>query len=136
MSQRHDSPQETLRERQWFATLAFTVIFIQSFSICGFNLAVSAKPLPRSSVSTNSVTSSSSLERISPPPVDAVLANVRSKPGSQSKVRKTVVPAARSNRTIVTNQHDDANRSLRGISHLIDTQRNTNVAPVNRLIDR
>jgi hypothetical protein len=147
MSKRHDSLKERLllrqrlRQQLWLSTLALTVIFVRPFGNdgSGFHSSVSATPLPRSSVSTNQVTARVlSSERISPPPVDAVLANVRFKPGSQPKAKKTVVPAARSSRTLVTNRRDESNRSLRGISHLIDTQRspNVNVSPVNRLIDR
>jgi hypothetical protein len=122
---------------QWFL-FAFTVILAQPLGNygSGVNSAVSAKPLPQPSAMVAQATTPNK-DRISPPPVDAVLANVRVKPASQPKSKRTVAPAAhRSSRKLVTNRRDESNRSLRGISHLIDTDRNTNVAPVNRLIDR
>ena len=128
MSKRHDL--------QWLSVFAFALTFAQPLGNygSGFNSAVSAQPIAQALVITSKVPKK---ERISPPPVDAVLANVRVKPAIQPRSRRTVAPAAhRSSREIVTNRRDDSDRSLRGISHLIDTERNTNVAPVNRLIGR
>lgn len=89
----------------------------------GFSAAVSAKPRPSIPV----VASQNTKDRISPQPVDAVLANIRSKPSNQSKVGGATARQA-STRQIKTD------RSFQGISHLIDTDRQTDVSPVDRLI--
>ena len=143
MSKRHDAPRDklllwqTLRERQrlWISVCVFTVLYALPLGEGGgFGTPVSAKPLSQSTV----ITSRANLkvpprEQISPPPVDAVLANVRLKPSSPARVKRTVT--ATGNRSSRAAQND-RDRSVHGIAHLIDPERNTNVAPVNRLIGR
>ncbi|WP_309738570.1 hypothetical protein [Chamaesiphon sp. OTE_20_metabat_361] len=128
MSKRH--------ARLWLFTLAFTVIFTQPFGKdgSGFQTSVAAKPLLQTAALGTQPPTNAPNDRISPPPVDAVLANVRLKPGSQPKAKRTL--STGTSRTIVTNRRNDNNPSLRGISHFIDTDRNANLTPVNRFIGR
>ena len=138
MFKRPDSPTERLRQRLWLSTLAFTVILAQSFSNdgSGFYASVAAKPLLQTAALGTQPLTKVPTDRISPPPVDAVLANVRLMSGSQPRAKRAAI-AGRSNRPIVTNRRNNgANRSLRGISHFIDPDRNANLTPVNRFIDR
>jgi hypothetical protein len=90
-----------------------------------------ANPQPLSSVISSQPTSQAPIRSISSTPLDAVLANVRSNPSLSTPVKRG------KNRQTVTRSKrvDNIDRSSRGISHLIDTDRNTNVSPVNRLID-
>ncbi|WP_309738247.1 MULTISPECIES: hypothetical protein [unclassified Chamaesiphon] len=114
--------------RLWLSTLAFTLIVTQPFGKdgSGFQTSVAAKPLLQTAALGTQPPTKATNDRISPPPVDAVLANVRLKSGSQPRAK----------RASVTNRRNDANRSLRGISHFIDPDRNANLTPVNRFIDR
>ncbi len=89
----------------------------------GFSAAVSAKPRPSAPVVTRQTTK----DRISPQPVEAVLANLQPKPSVRSKV-SGAAPRQAFTRQIKTD------RFFQGISHLIDTDRQTDVSPVDRLI--
>ncbi len=90
----------------------------------GFSAAVSAKPRPPAPV----VTSQTTKDRISPQPVDAVLANLQPKPSVRSKV------GGATPRQVVKSSQVKTDRSFQGIAHLIDTDRQTDVSPVDRLI--
>jgi hypothetical protein len=84
----------------------------------GFSSAVSAKPRPSAPV----VASQTTKDRISPQPVEAVLANIQPKPSSRSISRQ-----AKQSRQVKADR-------FQGISHLIDPDRQTDVSPVDRLI--
>jgi hypothetical protein len=135
MSKRHDSPRTQRSQWLWISVCIFTTLCAAPLGKGGgFGALVSAKPLPQSAVITSRANlKAPTKDRISPPPVDAVLANVRLKPSSPARVRRTVTASGNRSSRAVENDRD---RSMRGISHLIDTKRNTNVAPVNRLIGR
>jgi hypothetical protein len=98
----------------------------------GFSSAVSAKPRPSAPVVTSQLTNKATANGRSPQPVDAVLANVQSKPSTRSKIsgapRQVVKSSQAPTRQVTTD------RTFQGISHLIDTDRQTDVSPVDRLI--
>lgn len=104
----------------------FTVVLVDLFGTSiGFSSAVSAKPRPSAAV----VTSQTTKDRISPQPVEAVLANIQPKPSSRLKIGGAIPrPAVKQSSQVKTD------RSLQGIAHLIDTDRQTDVSPVDRLI--
>jgi hypothetical protein len=103
----------------------FTVVLVDLLGTSvSFSAPVSAKPRPSAPV----VTSQAPKDRISPQPVEAVLANLQPKPSNRAKV------GGATSRQVVKSSQIKTDRSLQGISHLIDTDRQTDVSPVNRLI--
>ncbi|WP_295621440.1 hypothetical protein [Chamaesiphon sp. GL140_3_metabinner_50] len=116
-------------QRRIAISLSTVVLVNLLVTSIGFSAAVSAKPRPSAPV----VTSQTPKDRISPQPVEAVLANIQPKPSIRSKVlgatsRSVVKSSQSSTRQVKTD------RFFQGISHLIDTDRQTDVSPVDRLI--
>jgi hypothetical protein len=133
-----------LHHHLWFAISVSTLAIV---STC----PVLAKPQPRSKVVVTSQIEHKAPvadDEISPPPVEAVLARVKLKPATPAKVVRAATPSVNS-RSIVkvpptarvkhSGRHISADRSLQGISNLIDNDRVTpkheNFSAVNRLID-
>jgi hypothetical protein len=121
-----------LPHRLWIAISLATVAF-------GFIAPAFAKPQPLASVVTSQPTDRSAPKKSngSAIPLDAVLANVRVKPSSP-KIRRGVNHQPPTRSTRVKNVETTTDRSLQGISHLTDPDRNaqkTNVSAVNRLIN-
>jgi hypothetical protein len=99
----------------------------------GFSSAVWAKPRPSAPV----VTSQTTKDGISPQPVEAVLANIQPKPSSRfstGKATPTKIGGATPRQAVKQSSQAKTDRSLQGIAHLIDTDRQTDVSPVDRLI--
>ena len=96
----------------------------------GFSSAVSAKPRPSASVFSSQTTK----DRISPQPVDAVLANLQPKPSSRSKIGGATLRQVAKPSSQAATRQAKTDRYFQGISHLIDTDRQTDVSPVDRLI--
>ncbi len=108
----------------------------------GFSSAVWAKPRPSAPVVTSQLTNKATANgRISPQPVDAVLANIQPKPANRFSTREaapTKIGGVSSRQVVKSSQAPTrqvtTDRSFQGISHLIDTDRQTDVSPVDRLI--
>jgi hypothetical protein len=135
-----------LHHRLWVAISVSTLAIVSSCPVL-------AKPQPRSQVIVTSQAdnrASVTDEYISPPPIEAILARVKVKPANQVKkvIRAAKVSSVKSGSIVKAKstvrvkhvgRHVSADRSLKGISNLIDSDRVTpkyeNYSAVNRLID-
>ncbi|WP_309734156.1 hypothetical protein [Chamaesiphon sp. OTE_75_metabat_556] len=115
-------------QRLWSAISLSTIVF-------GLMAPALAKPNPLASVVTSQPTEKTlKYHSVSATPLDAVLANIRPKALSPAKVKRGHQQA----NVRATQVRKPKDRSLQGISHLTDTDRNpqkVNVSAVDRLID-
>jgi hypothetical protein len=128
-----------LHYRLWIAISVSTLAIV---STC----PVLAKPQPRAKkvVVTSQIENKAVVadDEISPPPVEAVLARVKLKSATPAKVVRTGTPTSSKVPSTVRAKNSGrhvSDRSLQGISNLIDNDRVTpkheNFSAVNRLID-
>jgi hypothetical protein len=115
-------------QRLWSAISLSTIVF-------GLMAPALAKPHPLASVVTIQPTDKApKTNSVSATPLDAVLASIRPKTSPPTKVKRGHQQV--NARAAQVNKPKD--RSLQGISHLTDTDRNqqkVNVSAVDRLID-
>jgi hypothetical protein len=118
-------PMQNLPQRLWIAICVSILSILSSYPVF-------AKPQPQSKVIATSHLSKkvSILDEISPPPVEAILANLKFNPSLQAKSVRSGSPSSP-----VTNNRDRANRFSQGISKFTNTNPSTNVSPVNHLIE-
>jgi hypothetical protein len=114
-------------QRLWSAISLSTIVF-------GLMAPALAKPRPLASVATSQPTEKAPKHNsVSATPLDAVLANIHPKRLSPAKVKRGHQQAI----VRAMQVYKPKDRSLQGISHLTDTDRNfpkVNVSAVDRLI--
>ena len=114
----------------------------------GFNSPVVAKPLTQSRLAIVSQANNTDINQISPPPIEAILANVRIKPALQPKIvklnqrqgiTKSVAKLTRSKRSKIVVRPSYRNRPSSAATNLFNidrvNSRNDNFTAVNRLIE-
>ena len=117
-----------LSHRLWIAISICTLAFGSSYPVI-------AQPKVATTIQTGS--KASGLDDVSPQPVEAVLANLKPRPSVRSTIRVPQRSAINRKSPIkITNSSRTANagRSIPGISHLIETDRDPDFSAVNQLI--